>query len=443
MHRKLRISEYEPLIGSLNTKFRSWAVKTLSFAGRLQLLGSVISGIVCFWISTFILPQGCIKKIESLCSRFLWRGNIDQSRGARVSWATVCLPKPEGGLGLRRFAAWNKTLSLRYVWLLFSEHTSLWADWHKHHHLQNDSFWSIKESTKFSWMWNSLLKLRPTAANFLKSIVGNGHNTSFWFDLWTPLGPIIKLLGNTGPRALRLPLNSSVADACTDQGWSLPAPRSDEALALHIHLTSIQIPRNDMFEDYYCWETDGNKASSFSSAKTWQVLRPRQEKKDWAKSVWFKGAVPKHAFNMWVVHLNRLPTRQRMASWGLGVSPNCCICSALEESRDHLFLSCLFASQIWSMVFSRLDRRQGVFCSWSELLSWTRTQSQDAPAILRKVVTQAVVFHIWKQRNNVLHNQHSISPESIFKCLDRDIRNIISSRRHKRQFRRLMTLWLR
>ncbi|CAL9217455.1 unnamed protein product, partial [Arabidopsis halleri] len=49
-------------------------VKSLSFAGRLPLLSSVIYGVVNFWISTFTLPKGCIKKIESLCSRFLWAG---------------------------------------------------------------------------------------------------------------------------------------------------------------------------------------------------------------------------------------------------------------------------------------------------------------------------------------------------------------------------------
>ena len=48
MHRKLRISEYEPLLNKLATTFRSWAVKMLSYAGRLQLLSSVINGIICF-----------------------------------------------------------------------------------------------------------------------------------------------------------------------------------------------------------------------------------------------------------------------------------------------------------------------------------------------------------------------------------------------------------
>ena len=52
----------------------------------------------------------------------------------------------------------------------------------------------------------------------------------------------------------------------------------------------------------------------FSTAVTWNALQPRATEKDWVTSVWFKGAVPRHAFNMWVAHLDRLPTRQCLLS---------------------------------------------------------------------------------------------------------------------------------
>ncbi|XP_010490455.1 PREDICTED: uncharacterized protein LOC104768230 [Camelina sativa] len=296
---------------------------SLSFAGRLQLLKSVISGTINFWISTFMLPKGCIKRIESLCSRFLWSGNIENKKGARVAWSTVCLPKAEGGLGLRSFKEWNKVLCLRFVWLLFSDNGSLWANWHKFHYLRNNTFWTVKEAPTHSWTWNSLLKLRPLAEQFIRAKVGNGQKTSFWFDHWTPLGPLIKLLGSGGPRVLRLAINATVGDACDDQGWTLPAPRSDAALSLHVHLTSIQHPTSSLDQDTYYWAIEGVPNQVYSSSKTWEILRPRQEEKEWSTSVWFKGGIPKHAFNMWLVHLNRLPTRERLVSWGLDIPSDC------------------------------------------------------------------------------------------------------------------------
>lgn len=65
---------------------------------------------ITLWTSTFILPKGCLKKIDSLCSRFLWSGNIDGSKGAKIAWKHVCLPKKERGLGLRSLLDWNKTV---------------------------------------------------------------------------------------------------------------------------------------------------------------------------------------------------------------------------------------------------------------------------------------------------------------------------------------------
>lgn len=119
MHRQLRISEYESLLQKLANTFRSWAVKMLSYVGRLQLISSVINGTVKFWMSTFILPKRCLKKIESMYSRFLWSGSIETKESAKVHCTQVYLPKSEGGLGLRNFSEYNKVLCLRFIWLLF------------------------------------------------------------------------------------------------------------------------------------------------------------------------------------------------------------------------------------------------------------------------------------------------------------------------------------
>ena len=150
MSRKLKISEYSPLISKITKSFKSWSAKLLSFAGRLQLLKTVIFGTVNFWISAFVLPKGCIREVESLCSRFLWSGNIDTRGIAKVAWSTVCLPKDEGGLGLRSFAVWNQVLCLKFIWLLLSRSPSLWVDWHWHTHLAEVSFWKLEPSANDS-----------------------------------------------------------------------------------------------------------------------------------------------------------------------------------------------------------------------------------------------------------------------------------------------------
>ncbi|VYS63974.1 unnamed protein product [Arabidopsis thaliana] len=251
-----------------------------------------------------------------------------------------------------------------------------------------------------------LLFLRPLAEQFVKCNLGNGRIAHFWHDSWTSLGPLIKVMGDYGSRSLRIPLNARVVEALGVNGWKLPLSR-------------------------------------FSSARTWDAIRPRAPELDWAKAVWFKGAVPKHAFNMWISQLDRLPTRQRLASWGHIQSFDCCLCTIETESRDHLLFSCEFAAQVWRLAFSRLCPRQRLFCSWAELLSWMRSSSTSAPSLLKKVSAHAIIYNIWRQRNNVLHNNLRIAPLIIFKIVDREIRNIISSRYHRKRWRNLMVLWIR
>lgn len=253
-------------------------------------------------------------------------------------------------------------------------------------------------------------------------MVENGSKTNIWFDSWTPFGPLLKFIGIDGPRSLRLPLNAVVADACTIDGWRLPSPRSDPQLLFHAHLTIRHLPSLSSDEDYSIWVINDVVHEEFTSSKTQDVLRPRGDTKDWYASVWFKGCVPNHAFNMWILTLNRLPTRVRLASWGLNVTTNCCLCSREEENRDHLLLSCEYSSEIWRLVSQHMLR------SWPELLSWTRPSTPQAPSLLRTLAAQATVFYVWKQRNNVLHNSQSIPPGSIFTCIDRKIHNIINPR---------------
>ncbi|XP_033129481.1 uncharacterized protein LOC117126159 [Brassica rapa] len=419
MSRKLKIAEYAPLMNKITKSFNAWSVKLLSFAGRLQLLRTVIFGLINFWVSAFMLPKGCIAAIESLCSRFLWSGNIDKKGIAKIAWTTVCLPKKEGGLGLRSINVWNQVLGLRFVWLLLSNAPSLWVDWHKSFHLTGNSFWTIEPSSSDSWAWKRLLKLRPLALQFCNSVVGNGVSTRFWLDVWTPFGQLINHLGPGGPRALRLRKEATVADATNGANWSLPHPRSDQEVELHSYLTTLSLPLPTDIDDCFEWKAADSPMNVFTSQATWEVLRPRQPIQPWHDIVWFKGAVPKLAFTMWVANYDRLPTRARLASWGLSIPIICPFCNAMPETRDHLLLSCQYSSQVWSLVFSRCSSSQRRIADWDELLSWIRAAQSRTNLLLRKLASQAVVFHLWKQRNNLIHNNASMPAASVFRDIDK------------------------
>ena len=197
-----------------------------------------------------------------------------------------------------------------------------------------------------------------------------------------------------------------------------------------------------MANDAYYWSTESTSAGSFSSSKAWETLKPRSDSKAWASTVWFKGAVPKHAFNMWITTLDRLPTKKRLADWGMNIQTHCCLCSIELETRDHLLLSCQFAVEIQNQVFIRIGRPTTQFRSLSDLLRWIHGPHTNQIKLFRLLSSQAVVYSIWKRRNNMLHNQTSVPPLFIFREIDRNVRNIIHARKCRRRFRKLIECWL-
>ncbi|XP_013713521.2 uncharacterized protein LOC106417228 [Brassica napus] len=324
----------------------------------------------------------------------------------------------------------------------FNYNGSLWALFHRQHHTTNISFWAVEESASDSWVWRQLLKIKAEGITFIKPLLGTGHKISFWYDAWTPFGQLIRFLGDRGPSQLRVPINASVAEACSPYGWSLPSPRSNEALELHIYLTSIQCPTFSEVADSYVWATTVREEPRFNARNTWHDLRPSLPTQPNIDVIWFKGAVPRNNFTMWVANMDRLPTRARLASWGLQIPTACCLCSALVETRDHLFITCNYSSEVWHLSIASLNPPNTLFCSWPELFSWIRRTSATVPALLKKLAAQCVIYHLWKQRNNVIHNQITQPPSAIYKLIDREMRNTITARRNRKQFQDLMAKWM-
>jgi hypothetical protein len=110
--KQLSAADCAVLVERITAKMNSWPVKHLSFAGRLQLLTSILFSIQIFWSRVFILPMKIIHLIEQKFNRFLWSGK-DLKDNAKVAWNRVCTPKSEGGLGIKSLALWNKVSMLK------------------------------------------------------------------------------------------------------------------------------------------------------------------------------------------------------------------------------------------------------------------------------------------------------------------------------------------
>ena len=144
--KRMTVNDYMPLVEKIRKRMKSWTGRFLSYGGRLQLISSVITSMANFWLSAFRLPSSCLKEIESLCSAFLWSGPDLKTSKAKVSWKDVCLPKCEGGLGLRPLKEINLVFVLKLLWRIFACHSSLWVKWIHCYLIRKGSFWSMRSA---------------------------------------------------------------------------------------------------------------------------------------------------------------------------------------------------------------------------------------------------------------------------------------------------------
>lgn len=129
--------------------------------------------------------------------------------------------------------------------------------------------------------------------------------------------------------------------------WLLPPARSDNQVTVIAFLLSLNFTDED---DHYEWVIDGKRSETYSTGLVYQKLKGDQDILPWTKAVWIKGGIPKHSFFVWLVTLNRCPTRGRLRSWGLQTDASCLLCAGSDESRDHIYFLCPYAFEIWLVL---------------------------------------------------------------------------------------------
>lgn len=177
---RLLASQFSPLLQKLESAIHGWLGKNLSYAGRAELLKSVLYGMVQFWLNIFPFPEVVIKRVTSICRNFFWTGNTLQSKSALVNWHTVCLPKSEGGLGFFDIKARNNSFLAKLIWNIHLKSDSIWIKWVHHYYLQSSSIWDITAHPSSSPLWKSTILFR----NNLYDLCGGHPQSLSLMALW-------------------------------------------------------------------------------------------------------------------------------------------------------------------------------------------------------------------------------------------------------------------
>ncbi|GJY02450.1 RNA-directed DNA polymerase, eukaryota [Tanacetum coccineum] len=182
-----RLKAWDDIILKIKSRLSKWKVKTLSIGGRLTLLKSVLGASPIYAMSIFTVPRGVLKALESIRNRFFNGADQSDNKITWVAWDKVLASKKKGGLGVSSFFALNRALLLKWVWRFMSQDHSLWCQ------VINALYGSkvASHQTHYSSNWCSILrevhKLKDKGFDFwyhIKKRIGNGADTSFWYDCW-------------------------------------------------------------------------------------------------------------------------------------------------------------------------------------------------------------------------------------------------------------------
>lgn len=161
--RKMKVTQWQPLIDKIIARISSWSVRKLSYAGRIQLIRVVLFGIQSYWSQMFLIPVKVIKTIEAYCRSFIWSGTNEINKRALISWEKVCKPKSAGGLNILNLKQWNRAAILKLQWDLTSKTDRLWIKWVHMYHIKGQPISSIKEAKQASWMVQKILTIKGTS----------------------------------------------------------------------------------------------------------------------------------------------------------------------------------------------------------------------------------------------------------------------------------------
>ncbi|XP_058785046.1 uncharacterized protein LOC131659953 [Vicia villosa] len=252
--RKLSINQCQPLIDKIVARVNHWTTHLLSYAGRSQLVKSVLFSITAYWAQVFPLPKKILHRVEAICRVFLWSGKSEGSRKAPIAWDKICDPNSAGGLSIVSLLEWNKVSMLKLLWNIQDKKDKLWVKWLDAYYIKgkNVRHWIVPADS--SWIVKQIMKSRE---------------------------------------------------------WILDDQKWQQELTLE----------------------------KFHTKKWYHALRGEKPKVEWRTILYHNHARPWAKFHTWMVLMGRIPTKNRIAKFGVITDMLCCFCNA-EETIEHLYFTC-------------------------------------------------------------------------------------------------------
>jgi hypothetical protein len=395
---KGRVSKdvYNDILDRVQKKLASWKGNLLNKAGRACLVKSVTTAIPVYTMQLHHIPTNVCNQLDKIARSFLWGGDGVSRTWNHVNWHTVTTPKRFGGLGIREARIINVSLLGKLVWSMLHHKEKLWVQVLTHKYLDKKSIWIADKKSSASITWRGIMKAVASFAHGYKLRIGAGE-TSFWYEDWTKLGPLCKLVHFVNISDTELKLH----DVCKDGGWDLQilATMMSSDIVQAIQQITPPMILDTRLNDEWAWQPEQQGKYTCSSGYFWLL----QQQRGWDPNcdmrwIWRLKVPAKIQHFIWLCSHNALPTNARRHYCNMAASPGCTRCSSLMEDHLHCLRDCPHSKELWLRLGMGGQRD---FFSLTETTTWVKQMACGTLSLL----FLAGLWKAWCWRNNSIFEE--------------------------------------
>jgi len=123
---KSKVSHFQVITDRIKTKLSTWKGIILSIMGRVQLVKSIIHGMLVYSFHVYLWLRRLLRSLDTWIKKFIWSDDVHTRKVCTVSWKVLCRPWSQGGLDIKSTRLINDASMLKLAWDLFSSN-SQWA----------------------------------------------------------------------------------------------------------------------------------------------------------------------------------------------------------------------------------------------------------------------------------------------------------------------------
>ncbi|CAN6352985.1 unnamed protein product [Urochloa humidicola] len=425
---KLRLSAFTPLVAKADKYLSGWQASLLNPMGRTVLVNTVLDSQLIHAMSVVLLPQGILDAFDRRRRAFLWSGEETVS-GAQclVAWEQACLPKEQGGLGIKNIALQNKCLLLKLLHRLHQPGESAWANW-----VRDKINLVTFHGDVVGAHWQDLADLLPLYRAVTVCEVYNGESTNFWLDRWLSAGRLQSLFPLLASHSTSLEV--TVAQIVTDGIQQHLMPRLtraalEELVKLQTLLTQVALRDGEDRRSSALADADGILRTGPVYKQMVHSTGPPP--KSFSNFVWGNRAPPRVQFFAWLLVQERIQCRSNLVKKNVLQDARCPLCPS-EEDPNHIIFGCPFAQQAWLQMGFDITG-----CTVRTL--WEVPRPATVPAKHYNSFLLLITWHLWKHRNTVVFDAAAASHSRLWASSREDAR--LWSQRWAQDERHIAEFW--